>query len=241
MNAVLAALPRADYQALASGLRLVSLAAGQRLLRAGQAVQCVYFPTTAIICLVHAREDGAMTELAVVGNDGMVGMGLFSANMFTVDAVVQTAGLAVCVEAALLRQITSKGGALPGLLLQYADVLFQQLSRITVSSQHSSVEQKLCRWLLEHLDRSASNELRATQEWISLMLGVRRESITAAALQLQRAGLIRYRRGTIIVEDRYGLEQHAGGYYQRPDEGAHTVDRRRPKNGTRSLPWRCAT
>jgi len=238
-NAVLTSLSRADYQWLATGLKRVSLAVGQRLLTAGEDVQFVYFPTTAIISLVHASDDGAMTELAVIGKEGVVGMGLFSEGRFTVNAVVQTGGIAFCVDAALIRQATSKGGALPGLLLRYADVLFQQLSRVAVSSQHSSVEQQLCRWLLEHLDRSASNELRATQEWISLMLGVRRESITSAAMKLQHAGLIRYRRGTIVVEDRCGLERHAGGYYRRPENGVQPSDRCWQGSGKTSSPWRC--
>jgi CRP-like cAMP-binding protein len=174
----------------------------------------VYFPTTAIVSLLYVMEDGATTEIAVIGHEGAAGVSLFMGERATCSAVVQSAGYGYRLKTQYLRDAFTKGGALPQLLMRYTNALFAQMAQNAVGGRHSSIEQKLCRWLLDRLDRSPSNELKVTQELISIMLGVRRESITAAAGKLQDEGLIQYRRGNITVLNRQGLEDYAGECYK---------------------------
>ena len=213
-NQILAALPSPDLCALVDNLELVSLPFGAELFTPGQKPPYVYFPTTAIAALLYVMADGATTEIAVIGREGMVGMGLFLGERSTTTATVQTEGYAFRMRTAVLREAFNKGGGLPHVLMQYSTALFAQLAQNTVSSLHASIEQKLSRWLLDRVDRSESNELKVTQVMISLMLGVRRESITAAAQKLQAAGLIECHRGIILVANRAGLEHQAGECYE---------------------------
>jgi CRP-like cAMP-binding protein len=213
-NELLAALPRQDLETLFEHLELVALPFGKELFEYGSKLENVYFPTTAIVSLLYVMEDGATTEIAVVGHEGVVGMSLFMGERAMCSAVVQSAGYGYRLKTQYLRDAFNQGGALPQLLMRYTNALFAQMAQNAVGGRHSSIEQKLCRWLLDRLDRSASNELKVTQELISIMLGVRRESITAAAGKLQDDGLIQYRRGNITVIDRQGLEEYAGECYK---------------------------
>lgn len=213
-NELLAALPREVLESLFEHLELVQLPFGKELFTYGATLDNVYFPTTAIVSLLYVMEDGATTEIAVVGHEGVAGVSLFAGERAMCSAVVQSAGYGYRLKAQQLRDAFNQGGALPQLLMRYNTALFAQMAQNTVGGMHSSIEQKLCRWLLDRLDRSPSNELKVTQEMISIMLGVRRESITAAAGKLQDEGMITYRRGNITVLDRPGLEQYAGECYK---------------------------
>ena len=213
-NALLAALPCPDQEALLAHMELIHLPLGKTLCDYGSTLDEVYFPTTAIVSLLYVMQDGAMTEIAVIGREGVVGMSLFKGEIATCSAVVQSAGYAYRLKSAHLREAFGQGGALPELLMRYTNDLFAQMARNAVSGRHGSIEQKLCRWLLERLDRSPSLALDVTHATISLMLGVRRESITSAAGRLQEAGLIACGRGSITVIDREGLATVAGECYR---------------------------
>jgi CRP-like cAMP-binding protein len=213
-NELLAALPRKVLDSLFEHLELVALPFGQELYGYGDPLEHVYFLTTAIVALLYVTEDGGITEIAVVGYEGVVGTSLFAGERGKCSAIVQKAGYGYRLKSRYLHDALHQGGSLPRLLMRYTNALFAQMIQNAVGERHSSVEQKLCRWLLDRLDRSYSNELKVTQELISIMLGVRRESITAAAGNLQAAGLIHYRRGNITVIDREGLEKHAGPFYK---------------------------
>ena len=213
-NALLAALPCHELESLFEHLELVALPSGKTLFDYGCVLDDVYFPTTAIVSLLYVMEDGATTEIAVIGREGVAGMSLFMGERAMCSAVVQSAGYGYRLKARHLRDAFSQGGALPELLMRYTNALFAQMAQNAVGGRHSSIEQKLCRWLLERLDRSQSSELKVTHALISIMLGVRRESITAAAGRLQDEGLIQYSRGKITILDRHGLEALAGECYQ---------------------------
>jgi CRP-like cAMP-binding protein len=206
-NHILAALPTAEFEPLAAHLELVPLALGEMLYEPGGQLQHAYFPTTAIVSLHYVTESGASAETAGVGNEGLVGISLFMGGDTTPSsAVVQTAGHAYRLERRLLKQEFNRGGLLHRVLLRYTQALITQMNQTAACNRHHSVEQQLCRWLLLTLDRLPSNELVMTQDLVASMLGVRREGITEAAGNLQRAGLIRYRRGHISVLERPGLE-----------------------------------
>jgi CRP-like cAMP-binding protein len=209
-NHLLAALPTAEFDALAAHLELVPMRLGQMLYEPGGQLQHAYFPTTSIVSLHYVMESGATAETAGVGNEGMLGVSLFMGGDTTSSsAVVQTAGQAYRLERRLLKQEFDRGGLLQRLLLRYTQALLTQMAQTAVCNRHHSLEQQLCRWLLLTLDRLPTNELVMTQELVASMLGVRREGITVAAGDLQRAGYISYRRGHIAVLDRLGLESSA--------------------------------
>ncbi len=209
-NHLLAALPTADFEPLAAHLELVPMPLGEVLYEPGGQLQHAYFPTTSIVSLHYVMESGASAETAGVGNEGAVGISLFMGGDTTPSsAVVQTAGHAYRLGRRLLKQEFDRGGLLQRLLLRYTQALLTQMAQTAACNRHHSVEQQLCRWLLLTLDRLPTNELVMTQELVASMLGVRREGITEAAGNLQRAGLISYRRGHISVLDRSGLELHA--------------------------------
>ena len=209
-NHLLAALPTAELERLAAHLELVPMPLGEILYEPGEQLQHAYFPTTAIVSLHYVTESGASAEAAGVGNEGIVGVSLFTGGDTTPSsAVVQTAGHAYRLERRLLKQEFDRAGLLQRLLLLYTQALITQMMQTAVCNRHHSVEQQLCRWLLLTLDRVPSRELIMTQELVASMLGVRREGITEAAGKLQQAGFIRYRRGHIAVLERAGLETHA--------------------------------
>jgi len=214
-NHLLAALPRSDYERFAPRLELVEMNLADVLYESGDKLQHVYFPTTCIISLLYVMEDGASAEIAVVGNEGILGISLFMGGNTTPSrAIVQSAGQAYRLKADLLKDEFERYGATMRLLLRYTQALITQMAQTAVCNRHHSVDQQLCRWLLLSLDRMASNELSMTQELIANMLGVRREGVTEAAGKLQRAGLIQYHRGKITVIDRPGVEKRSCECYQ---------------------------
>src|ERR1700682_3636718 len=191
-NHLLAALPAAEFERLVPHLELVPMPLGEILYEPGGQLQHAYFPTTAIVSLHYVTETGASAETAGVGNEGVVGISLFmGGNTTPSSAVVQIAGHAYRLEADLLKQEFNRGGLMQSLLLRYTQALIAQMIQTAACNRHHSVEEQLCRWLLLTLDRVSSRELIITQELIAGMLGVRREGITEAAGQLQRAGFIR--------------------------------------------------
>ena len=196
-------------------LELVKMPLGEALYESGGHLQYVYFPTTSIVSLLYVMEDGASAEIAVVGYEGILGISLFMGGETTPSrAVVQSAGYGYRLKAQLLKQEFNRAGALLRLLLRYTQALITQMAQTAVCNRHHSVEQQLCRWLLLSLDRLSSDELTMTQELIANMLGVRREGVTEAAGNLQRAGLIEYSRGHIKVLNRPGLEAQVCECYQ---------------------------
>jgi CRP-like cAMP-binding protein len=211
-NHLLGALPARTFAQLLRHLEPVSMSRGQVLHESGVPMSHVYVPTTAIVSLLYVMEDGASAEIAVVGNEGLVGVSLFmGGDTMPSQAVVQSAGTAYRLPAPLLMQEFHRAGgrrtgALQHLLLRYTQTLLTQMAQTAACNRHHSLDQQLCRRLLLGLDRLPSNELAMTQELIANMLGVRREGVTVAAGHLQKAGLIEYCRGHIRVLDRRGLE-----------------------------------
>jgi CRP-like cAMP-binding protein len=206
-NHLLAALPADEYARILPALERVPLRLGDALCESGQPAIHAYFPIDAIVSLLYVTADGASAEIAVVGNEGVVGFALFMGGETTTSrAVVQSAGHAYRVEARLLKTEFYRAGPMQRLLLRYTQALLTQMAQTAVCNRHHTVDQQLCRWLLLSLDRLPSNELVMTQELIANMLGVRREGVTEAAGRLHQAGLINYRRGHITVVDRAGLE-----------------------------------
>jgi CRP-like cAMP-binding protein len=214
-NHLLDALPTSDYERLASHLELIPMKLGDVLYESGAHLRYVYFPTTSIVSLLYVMEDGASAEIAIVGNEGILGISLFMGGDTTPSrAVVQSEGYGYRLRADLLKNEFERFGATMHLLLRYTQALITQMAQTAVCNRHHSVDQQLCRWLLLSLDRLRTNELSMTQELIANMLGVRREGVTEAAGKLQDAGLIHYRRGQISVLDRSGLEARVCECYQ---------------------------
>jgi CRP-like cAMP-binding protein len=207
-NKLLAALPPDIYDRLQADLELVPLELGASVYEAGGDQAYVYFPTNAIVSLLYVMEDGASAEIAVVGNEGLVGVSSFMGGETTPSrAVVQSFGHAYRLSSKRLKQEFELGGPLQHLLLRYTQALLTQMAQTAVCNRHHSVEQQLCRWLLLSVDRLPTNELTMTQGLIANMLGVRREGVTEAARKLQDAGLIHYSRGRITIVDRPKLEK----------------------------------
>ncbi len=214
-NHLLDALPAEERARLFPHLELVPMTLGEAVCEPGMTMRHVYFPTTSIVSLLYVMEDGASAEIAVVGNEGIVGVSLFMGGETTTSrAVVQSAGHGYRLTGQLLKDAFFLAGPMQRLLLRYTQALLTQMSQTAVCNRHHSVDQQLCRWLLLSLDRLPSNELIMTQELIANMLGVRREGVTEAAGELQRAGLIHYSRGKITVVNRPGLEARVCECYQ---------------------------
>jgi len=205
-NHLLAALPAAEFDRIAPHLELVDMPLGEILYEPGGQSQYAYFPTTCIVSLHYVTASGASSEVAGVGHEGVVNVSLFmGGNTTTSSAMVHTAGYAYRISRNFLKQEFDKRGLVMALLLRYTQALMVQMCQTAVCNRHHSVEQQLSRWLLVTLDRIPSGELTMTQELVASMLGVRRESVTEAARDLQQAGYIHYRRGHITVLDRAGL------------------------------------
>ena len=206
-NHLLAALPQAEWQRWLPQLEHVSMPLGLVIYESGSTLSHVYFPTTSIVSLLYVMENGSSAEIAVVGNEGVVGISLFMGGESTPSrAVVQSAGEGYRLRAATIKDDFNRAPVLH-LLLRYTQALITQMAQTAVCNRHHSLDQQLCRWLLLSLDRLQGNELSMTQELIANMLGVRREGVTEAALKLQAVGLIRYARGHIVVLDRHSLEK----------------------------------
>lgn len=207
LNDLLAALPPAVLLRWQAQLEWRSMPLGQVLYESGETPEHVFFPTTALVSLLICSESGSTSEIAVVGREGMVGISVFMGGGSTPSqAVVQCAGEGFRMSAERMSEAFDLAGAGAHLLLRYTQALITQMAQTAVCNRHHSLDQQLCRWLLLSLDRLTSTELVMTQELISSNLGVRREGVTAAALRLQEAGVIRYARGRIKVLDRPALE-----------------------------------
>ena len=207
-NSLLAALPDPEWRRWEPLLEQVDMPLGQILYESGATLTHVYFPTTSIVSLLYVMENGASAEIAVVGNEGLVGISLFMGGESTPSrAVVQSAGRGFRLKAQLMKEEFERAGPVLHLLLRYTQALITQMSLTAVCNRHHTIDQQLCRWLLLSLDRLRANELAMTQELIANMLGVRREGVTEAAQKLQESGLISYTRGRITVLDRPGLEK----------------------------------
>lgn len=206
-NGLLSALPAEEYQRLINNLQPIALSLGELVYDSGGHLGYIYFPTTAVISLLYTMRDGSTAEMGLVGNDGVVGVALFLGGDTTPNrAIAQIGGGALRLKAAMLQSEFARGGALQQLLLRYTQALITQISQTAVCNRLHSVEKRLCRWLLLSHDRVVSDELTMTQEFLSHMLGGRRESVTVAAGRLQDMGLINYSRGHIRILDRKGLE-----------------------------------
>jgi CRP-like cAMP-binding protein len=209
-NQVLAALPPADWQRLLRQLELVELPAGAVLYRAGSVLRDVHFPTTAIVSLVSSMRDGGCAEVAVVGNEGVVGVCAFMGGGTALSsAVVQSAGLGWRLSARAIADEARDSEAVMQQLLRYTQALFTHMAQTSACHRHHALDQQLCRWLLQHLDRCSGPDMHVTQERIAGMLGVRREGVTVGAQKLLKAGLIDTGRGRISVLDRAGLERRS--------------------------------
>lgn len=208
-NHLLAALPQPSFERLLPDLRPICLPLGKVLYESGDRLRGVYFVTSGIVSMLSVMESGASAEIAVIGNEGLVGVALFMGGQtMTSRAIVQSAAHAFQLDTVAMMQEFRRGGALQHLLLRYTQALLTQMSQTAVCNRHHNIDQQLCRWLLLSLDRLPSNELTMTQALIADMLGVRREGVTEAARKLQDHGLIHYSRGRITVLDRPGLEAH---------------------------------
>ncbi|MFL9925360.1 Crp/Fnr family transcriptional regulator [Herbaspirillum lusitanum] len=214
-NLLLGVLPQPELARWLPDLEDVDMPLGQVLYESGGRIDYVYFPTSAIISLLYVLENGSSAEIAVVGNEGIVGVSSFMGGESTLSrAVVQSAGHGFRLRAQALKNEFDRSGAVLHLLLRYTQALITLMSQTAVCNRHHSLDQQLCRWLLLSLDRLQGCELIMTQELIASMLGVRREGVTEAALKLQKAGLITYARGRIKVIDRKGLKQRTCECYE---------------------------
>jgi CRP-like cAMP-binding protein len=206
-NHLLAALLEAEYSRLSPHLEPIMMKLGDVLYESGGKLTHVYFPTSAIVSVHYVLENGNSSEIAGVGNEGVLGISLFMGGDTTPSrAVVQTAGHGYRLKSQYLLEEFNRAGPVMRLLLRYTQALLTQMSQTAVCNRHHTVEQQLCRWLLLTMDRLPSSELTMTQELIANMLGVRREGVTEAAGKLQARGYISYRRGHISVLNRIGLE-----------------------------------
>jgi CRP-like cAMP-binding protein len=207
-NHLLNALPDTEWERVSAHFVGVDMPLGHVVYKSGARLSHVYFPTTSIVSLRYVMEDGASAEIAIVGSEGLVGVALFMGGETTPSrAVVQSAGWAYRLDAAALKDEFGRAGPVERLFLRYTQAPITQMAQTAVCNRHHLIDQQLCRWLLLSMDRLPTKELKITQELIANMLGVRRAGVTAAAMKLQDAGLIRYSHGHIEVLDRPGLER----------------------------------
>ncbi len=214
-NHIFEAMPTNEWERLLPFIETVELPLGKVLYEPGTKMSHVIFPSSAIVSLLYALENGSSAEIAVVGNEGVVGISIFMGGESTSSrAVVQSAGVGYKIKSSMFLDEFNRGGPIMHLLLRYTQALITQMSQTAVCNRHHSLDQQLCRWLLLSADRLTGNELIMTQELIANMLGVRREGVTEAALKIQKAGLIQYARGHITILDRHGLERRTCECYQ---------------------------
>ena len=207
-NHLLEKLTKCEFDRLSPNLELVSLALGQIMYESGEKPHYVYFPASGIISLLNVMENGASAEIAVVGNEGILGITVFMGGGSTpIRAVVQSAGSSYRIKANILLTEFNLAGPLQHFLLRYTQALMTQMAQTAACNRHHTIDQQLCRWLLLSFDRLNSDTLYMTQELIANMLGVRREGVTEAACKLQSSGLIKYSRGKITILDRPNLEK----------------------------------
>lgn len=209
-NQLLAALPKQEYEALHPYLEEAPLIFDKVLYRPNSLISEVYFPNSGIISIVAGTELGSTLEVGMVGNEGMVGLSVFlGVNSPRNTAVVQGEGSAMKMKANAFRRESQNGGALPRILQRFAHSLLTQIAQAAVCNQFHSLETRLARWLLMMHDRLDGDDFQVTQEFLSNMLGVRREAVSLAAGKLQKLELISYSRGNLKISDRPGLEAKA--------------------------------
>lgn len=209
-NALLASLPTSDLDHLALDMDLTPLTLGQVLYDSGQTMSHAYFPLDCIVSILYVMENGDSAEIAIIGNEGIVGVPLFMGGESTPSrAIVQNAGHAYRLKSQMLKQEFNGGGAMQRLLLLFASALMTQMVQTAACNRHHTVDQQLCRWMLLSLDRLPSNQISMTQKLIGNMLGLSSDDVTTAADILQKAKLIHYNQGVITVLDRAGLEKRS--------------------------------
>jgi CRP-like cAMP-binding protein len=214
-NDLFKSIPALEWERLLPHIETSVLPLGKVLYEPNMKMSHVYFPSTAIVSLLYALENGSSAEIAVVGHEGLVGISIFMGGESTSSrAVVQSAGLGYKIKSSIILEEFNHAGPLMHLLLRYTQALITQMTQTAVCNRHHTLDEQFCRWLLLSLDRLPSNELIMTQELIANMLGVRREGVTEAALKVQKAGLIKYARGHISILDRAGLEHRTCECYQ---------------------------
>jgi CRP-like cAMP-binding protein len=214
-NYLFQSIPLVEWEKLLPHIEAVDLPLGKVLYEPGSKMSHVYFPSSAIVSLLYALENGSSAEIAIVGNEGIVGISIFMGGESTSSrAVVQSAGQGYRIKSSIFLEEFNRAGPVMHLLLRYTQALITQMSQTAVCNRHHTLDQQFCRWLLLSLDRLTRNELVMTQELIANMLGVRREGVTEAALKVQKAGLIQYTRGHITIIDRLGLEKRTCECYQ---------------------------
>lgn len=214
-NAILAALPKVDYERLLPHLESVTMPLGWTLSESGDHVKHLYFPTSGIISLIYDLEDGSSSEVAIAGNEGMVGISIYmGGESMPSSTEVQCAGIGYRLSRAVMKREFAEGGKLQQLALLYAQALISQTSQTAVCNGHHTLDQRLCRWLLMTLDRVPGEKIAVTQEMLGNLLGVRRESISETAGKLQKAGLVEYARGSITVLERKKIEKRACECYE---------------------------
>jgi CRP-like cAMP-binding protein len=207
-NHLLSVLPETEWRRMAPHLVRVNMPLGKVVYESGDRLGHLYFPTTSVVSLLYVMEDGASAEIAIVGNEGLIGISLFMGGETTPSrAVVQNAGEAYRLRSHILKEEFRRAGPVQRLLLRYTQALITQMAQTAVCNRHHSIDQQLCRWLLLSIDRLPSNELKMTEGLIANMLGVGRSDVTEVALRLQDAGLIRYSHGHVEVVNRPGLEK----------------------------------
>ncbi len=209
-NHLLAAMSQNEWNELEPDMEEVDFSVNQVLCESGKTPAYMYFPTTAIVSLLYMTENGASSEVAVVGNDGVVGISLvLSGSNSPNQALVQSAGKGYRMRALAAKNAMNRDGAMLNIMLRYSQAMITQVTQTAVCNRHHTIDQQLCRRLLLSLDRLPSNQIAMTQEMLASMLGVRRESVTDAALKLQNLGIISYKRGLITVLDRSALESRS--------------------------------
>ena len=209
-NLLLAAISHDEWSKLEPEMEEVDLSLNQVLSESGKTPAYMYFPTTAIVSLLYMTESGSSSEVAVIGNDGVVGISLvLSGSNSPNQALVQTAGKGYRMRAQAVKNAINRDGRILNILLRYSQAMITQVTQTAVCNRHHTIDQQLCRRLLLSLDRLSANEIAITQETLASMLGVRRESVTDAALKLQSAGIISYKRGLITILDRKALESRS--------------------------------
>ena len=221
-NHLLASLPFEERRYWTPDLELIYVAQKKILCEPSQKPTCMFFPTSAIVSLMYVTLDGASSEIAVIGNDGAVGMSLFMTDSHTLhQSLVHSSGKGFRLSAAATKNVLKRGGPMLETLLSYSQKFIVQVTQNSASNRHYSIEQRLSRRLLLSLDRGSSNDLKLTHELLANILGIRRESVTEAALKLQQSGAIRYSRGNITILDRNKLEQSCTECYTGLDDDHH--------------------
>ena len=214
-NHLFHSIPSADWERLLPHIEKIEMNLGMILSEPGMKLSHAYFPTTAIISVLHALENGSSAEVAAIGNEGLAGISIFmGGGTSSSSCIVKSAGIGYRIKSNVLLEEFNYSVPLMHLFLRFTQALITQITQTAVCNRHHLLEQQLCRLLLINLDRLSGNQLHMTQELIARLLGVRREGITEAALKIQSAGYIKYARGHVTILDRLGLEKRSCECYK---------------------------